>query len=763
MTFVLNVAPIDFIDTVLQAEVFDYDNTRLHELREQNRGSYLVRREGNQIVCIPLGIGLMPLGGTPKEIQLSANLSLVAALAREAMYRHLLSKNCWLNKVVPISYLVPRRNILDECIPEHVSLHKGLGVYVQWEVDFRIFDPTGTSAFVGLCLNVRTAPRITIHCANLFRLGVPLVGFYAGRAYYGRNPDLKPRFTTVGRIVEVLGQGTHVRLEDVRGNNDSIQATKDLFLEPREDVLEHCIRYLYKQHASQIFVELERRTSAFHTGRNKHTRFESALKSFQGLALELVPRVPFSIQSFLTDALGKATIPTPLKAPFTTFVFAPGGQKIDAWNDQGLRRYGPYSRDNFTPSKPRICIICQASKKGQVEQVIRKFLDGIARPAGVEASNEYTGLKAKYHLQGCSIEFFLTANDTAEAYHKATSEALRHMNEGSYDRWDLALVQLDRSFRLRHSNANPYLITKARFIGQQIPVQEFTLEALSVSDARLTWVLNNMSLATYAKLNGVPWLLKADQPIAHEVVFGIGSAAITEGRFGGRERMIGITTVFTGDGDYFVSNVSSAVPEEDYFITLLDNLRSTMISVKRDLNWQPRDTVRLIFHAFKEFKYAEADAVKQVMSELGDYNVEYAFVHVAQDHPYLLFDTAQRGVGNTGKGEYAPTRGFYLSLSWRSMLVTLTGPRELKQAGNGLPMPVQLLLHRDSTFRDMTYLAKQVVNFAAHSWRGFHPSPMPVTVSYSQLVAKMLGQLAGVDQWNPDAILNRIGTTRWFL
>nr|GFA56177.1 hypothetical protein [Tanacetum cinerariifolium] len=185
-----------------------------------------------------------------------------------------------------------------------------------------------------------------------------------------------------------------------------------------------------------------------------------------------------------------------------------------------------------------------------------------------------------------------------------------------------------------------------------------------------------------------------------------------------------------------------------------------MLSVKRDLNWQPRDTVRLIFHAFKEFQYAEADAVKRVMSELGDYNMEYAFVHVAQDHPFLFFDTDKNGTGIYNKGAYAPSRGQYVALSWRQTLVSLTGGKELKQASDGLPAPVQLILHRDSTFKDMTYIAKQVVNFAAHSWRGFHPSPMPVTVSYSQLVAKMLGQLANVDCWSPDAILNRIGTTR---
>jgi hypothetical protein len=53
-----------------------------------------------------------------------------------------------------------------------------------------------------------------------------------------------------------------------------------------------------------------------------------------------------------------------------------------------------------------------------------------------------------------------------------------------------------------------------------------------------------------------------------------------------------------------------------------------------------------------------------------------------------------------------------------------------------------LKLHRDSTFTDMDYLARQVFHFSDHSWRTFLPASMPVTVSYSQLIARMLGNLA---------------------
>ena len=73
-----------------------------------------------------------------------------------------------------------------------------------------------------------------------------------------------------------------------------------------------------------------------------------------------------------------------------------------------------------------------------------------------------------------------------------------------------------------------------------------------------------MGLATYAKLNGMPWLIRASCPIAHELVIGLGSAHIGEGRLGDSERVVGITTVFSGDGNYCVYALSRAVSFENY-------------------------------------------------------------------------------------------------------------------------------------------------------------------------------------------------------
>lgn len=256
--------------------------------------------------------------------------------------------------------------------------------------------------------------------------------------------------------------------------------------------------------------------------------------------------------------------------------------------------------------------------------------------------------------------------------------------------------------------------------------------------------------------------------ITHELVFGLGSAVVAKGRLGQKERVVGITTVFAGDGNYMLTSLSKAVPVSEYKDALLDSLRTTVENIRRSMNWLPGNHIRLVFHAFKPLKDNEAEAVKDLMSDLGEYDVEYAFLHVVQDHPFCLFDEEQKGLydygsSRPGKGAYTPGRGLFMRLSRREVLLSLTGPGDVKRVQDGVPSPVLLRLHRSSTFEDTTYLARQVFTFSSHSWRSFFPSSMPVTITYSQLIAKMMGQLGTVSCWNPNAMLGRLGETRWFL
>ena len=144
-----------------------------------------------------------------------------------------------------------------------------------------------------------------------------------------------------------------------------------------------------------------------------------------------------------------------------------------------------------------------------------------------------------------------------------------------------------------------------------------------------------------------------------------------------------------------------------------------------------------------------------------DFKVEFAFLHVSEDHDWMLFD--RNSTGLNGKGKYVPDRGYAVPLSRSEILLSVTGPRELKTPQQGAPHPLLLRLHRESTFQDLEYLAGQVFRFTALSWHSFLASNKPVTILYSDRIATLLGKLRRVKNWNPDALATSLRSSRWFL
>ena len=148
-------------------------------------------------------------------------------------------------------------------------------------------------------------------------------------------------------------------------------------------------------------------------------------------------------------------------------------------------------------------------------------------------------------------------------------------------------------------------------------------------------------------------------------------------------------------------------------------------------------------------------------------------MHLTERHQFQIFDKNQNGVvikfdkeySNRGKikGQLTAERGYVVQTGSRNVLLTLTGPNQLLTRFQGIPKPLQISLHRDSTFTDINYIAKQVFHFTFLNWRGFNPTSIPVTISYSNLIASLLGRLKNVSNWNPDIIRTKLRYSRWFL
>jgi len=280
------------------------------------------------------------------------------------------------------------------------------------------------------------------------------------------------------------------------------------------------------------------------------------------------------------------------------------------------------------------------------------------------------------------------------------------------------------------------------------------------------YTLNNLALSLYAKLGGIPWTLSVQQRLVHEIIVGIGSTRVGFDRLSERERLVGITTVFSGDGSYLLGNATTEASSEEYKSRLLESLRSTIAELRRRFGWQRGDKLRIIFHqSFKRYKETEAAAVTDLIAELDEFDVEFAFVQVSSDHDWKLFDENVQGVKyrNGMKGSTVPDRGVIVPLGPRAALVTLTGPNQLKTDLQGCPSPILVSIHPSSTFKDLNYVSKQVFDLTFMSWRSFNPSTLPVSVSYPNMVVDLLGNLRQIPNFNPDILATKLRESRWFL
>ena len=769
MSLVLNFSSIRFDDWKINVEQLPYGDGGeevLKQLREQHKATHVFRREGtDSIMAVPLASNVSLLG-EPKTVRLKDHLGLAAALVRNALLTYLAGMGRTVLSYDPLKFIA-RQDLLRMSAPQGIPAVDWLSVRPLYEVAVRPIYFFKQEPFVAAALDVRTTRLIERSAWELMQDGFSLEGLYVGRRVPSGDPRIAPHLELLGCVKST--EGSQLHLTDCRGDIETVEAS-NVWLEKRG--FASCLSHVFGQRAPEIAETLERRRAALRHG---PTRLDHITKIVEFLGTqqhEMAPGVPFTFGPVLDSA--NTSFPLLESAPRPVYVFDQSGSKTDSWHDRGLSTHGPYTARVFTPNQPRICVVCQQSRKGQVEQFLHKFVHGITlappRDRGKLPKRQTNyfeeGFCRKYALQSIHCEFFLAEGNSADSYRKACQRALEKL--GSGQKWDLAIIQIEESFHGLTPKHNPYFVSKVSFQTHQIPVQEFEIETTSRADSELIYVLNNMGLATYAKLNGIPWLLKANPTIAHELVIGIGSANVGEGRLGQQERFVGITTVFSGDGNYHLSNLSKAVSMDEYETALLGSLRTAILNVRTDMNWQPQDHVRLVFHAtFKRFSREEVQSIKALLCELGDYDVEYAFLQLSEQHPYMLFDKRQGGAFDyetkRTKGTFAPPRGRYLPMGNREVLLSLTGAREVKRPEDGTPRPLLLKLHRDSTFTDMTYLTRQVFTFACHTWRTFLPASVPVTIQYSNLIANALGHLSVMDRWNPEVMLGRIGKTRWFL
>lgn len=730
MSIVLNAFPLIVPELQLEACRIPYDKGSLDELRAKHGSTHAFRRQGNSILVFS-GDGAFPVSGTPQLITLKDSLDIFCALVKDGMKRYFAKFGRNPSGFNPIEFVSirPQDNLIASILGDTYPFK----VCAKYSIDTRIIQ--GRPCLIIDC-TTRTLVKENVLC--FLRNGFDITGRYV----VTQQEDGRRKL--LGSVIE--REGEMLSVKNLNGQVVQIEA-RDVYLEASRENLD---AYISHTHGNQkdSYIELIRKSrSTFNGGSNKKDRINKLKDYIQSNNITLINGTRIQIEDWPDIQKDCEQLQRPV------FVFNDNGQADRV--EQGLTKFGPYTKRTFDRNDPSICVICAQDDKGRVEQFVRKLLKGIP-----DSRYFSSGFEGKFALGTSRVEVFTTTTDSADAYRNAIEAAIRRKVEKG-ERWDLALVQISQSFKKRGATENPYYISKNLFFLHQVPVQGFTIELLTQSEYSLGYSLNNMALACYAKMGGIPWLLKSSPTISHELVIGIGSANIGQERGGGSKRIMGITTVFSGDGSYIVSNTSKAVLPDAYRDELTAVLQGTIEKIQKEMNWQKGDAVRLIFHAqVKKFNNDEIAAVRSVIDQYREYQIEYAFLKISEDHALHMFDSSTAAAQ---KGRLAPPRGKIFKLSKHEMLVYLIGQRELRRDTDGHPRGVILNVHKDSTFKDIRYLSEQLYAFASHSWRSYFPNPMPVTISYSDLIARNLGWLNQLPGWNNSVMIGRIGISKWFL
>ncbi len=452
-----------------------------------------------------------------------------------------------------------------------------------------------------------------------------------------------------------------------------------------------------------------------------------------------------------------------------TYSFDPASDRRVARRvDSGLRDHGPYDQAQTRGRRVRILVVALDENRREVESGIRKLESGVST-----AERVFGGLRSMYRLE--HLEFVCVfspkgGSSVMTRYADVAREAIGAASSRSagQSKFDLALIVIREQFRTLPDSENPYFQTKAlALVLDGVPTQAVQIEKLRQGDSKLQYILNTMALACYAKVGGTSHVLNVGREPdgVTELVFGVGRSFAGDRYGSGRAETIGFATVFRANGQYLYNDCTPYCERDQYEIALEETIIRTVKKVAAFEGLGEAAALRLVFHVPRRPGRHEERAVLNAVRKLPQYKIDFALLHVNDDHQFQVFDT-RNTTGRSRKGDkpdaaLLPQRGLCVTLGPDERLVTFVGTDQYR--GYGSPGPLLLRLDQRSTVTDIDYLAQQLYLLSFMNVGSLNPGVAPASITYAEKLARITGHLRGVQQWTVDLINQRLGRKLWFI
>jgi hypothetical protein len=767
---ILNYFPVKIEFDKYQLLADTYTENRLTELRLQYNSTHSFFRHGD-LIYISNKEGDDINIGEWREVSTYGNSEITSSLIKHLFFRSFKDRfhNYIPTEFYPFRFFSKKASddLILEALPN--DLKNKIAYKKLIEVQLRLTN-IGDFPQFGFLINSKRNWIFTKTCAELYAEGFDLKGLEI--VHSEMLPGLQ---NILAPSEEYLGK--FIRIEEDKAVVESNFGTVNLplqelfLLKTKANISKYLTAVTSQTECEKIFSIIETKRSEIYKAKNSFNEILTIAGTLFTNTEERGRKSPVIFHNkdgfcFTVDSMPyNFTNSMELKMP--SFIYDYAATKVHPGNpDVGLSNYGPYDSINFDIKSPSFLCLCHTNNRGKFSTFLAELKDGIPQSTYFKK-----GLIKKYDLR--------TANFNIKEIHSyALQEYLRVLKENDDKKPDMAIIEISSDCRNLNDKENPYYHVKAKLLALEIPVQFVTsVKILNYNE----YILNTIALQIYAKLGGTPWVLPSIRSVDREIIIGIGNSWLRANQSHGvkLDRVVGITTFFSSDGQYLYGGKAKDVPYEEYFSELLSCLKQSIGYLAKEEGWNQGDTIRLIFHIFKPIKNTEYDVVTQLIKEITDYKIQFAFVTIGSEHPFQLYDQSQRGISDgyknaVTKGEGVPIRGSNLFLDSSTCIVQMLGAKELKSNRHGMSKPIQIKIripqgnqdYREVDkylFSDLSYIVQQIFSFTYLSWRSFLPGEQPASILYANLISKLLGKMRNIPLWDPDRLNYMLKRKKWFL
>lgn len=294
------------------------------------------------------------------------------------------------------------------------------------------------------------------------------------------------------------------------------------------------------------------------------------------------------------------------------------------------------------------------------------------------------------------------------------------------------------------SASNHYYFMKYSFIKNNLALQVVNYRKLGERNS-LKWSTSNVALAMFAKMGGIPWVVKPSNNNC--LILGIGSSHKIDEETGDVTKYFAYTVCLDSSGLYKTLEV---LADETTETNYLEKLKSNLVNILKDSKMSNYKTC--VLHLPFKIKQTEIKAISEAIHQIND--IDFVAVKVNLDNKYF---------GYSFHNTLVPYESSFVKLSRNEYLVWFEGlhyGKEVVDKRLANPVHIQFLnIGSQKTIEEKNYL-QDVLNLSGANWRGFNAKSIPISIYYSQIIAKYTEAFEKIEGYEKNAISN---DKPWFL